>query len=118
MARTTPVSNGWINLTRPLGTILPVAEATISTCPKLAQVNARQNNTMSVAPMARPIGDGGVSTISSAAGRKASSSLSRRSRVNGKVTIFFVAVIAALADLIGVARIESRSVQTKPVFAA
>ena len=51
-----------------------------------------------VAPIARPIGDGGVSTISSAAGRKASSSRSRGVLVDGKEMIFFVAAIAALAD--------------------
>ena len=44
-----------------------------------------------VPPIARPIGDGGVSTISNAAGRKASSSVSRRLRV-------FATSIAALAD--------------------
>ena len=62
IARTTPVSNGWISLTRPLGTTLPGANATISTCPTAAQINARQNRTMTVTPIARPIGDGGVST--------------------------------------------------------
>ena len=74
MARTTPVSNGWMILVRPLGTILPGAEATMSIVPDQAQASAAQNSTMMVAPIARPIGDGGVSTISSAAGRKASSS--------------------------------------------
>src|SRR6516162_4656425 len=57
--------------------ILPVAEATISTRPKNAHTSARQNKAMMLNTIVRPIGDGGVSTISSAAGRKASSSLSR-----------------------------------------
>ena len=78
MARTTPVSNGWTSLTRPLGTIFPLEVATMSTCPKHAQIKARQNTAMMVAPIARPIGDGGVSTISRAAGRKAISSRCRR----------------------------------------
>src|SRR4051812_1372656 len=60
--------------------ILPDADATMSIWPKLAQATARQKSTMSVAPIARPIGDGGVSTISRAAGRKASSFLVRRFR--------------------------------------
>src|SRR5271165_475466 len=64
-------------LVRPLETILPGAEATMSIRPRLAQTTARQKMTMSVAAIARPRGDGGVSTISSAAGRKASSSASR-----------------------------------------
>ena len=65
----------------------------------------RQNSATIVAPIARPIGDGGVSTISSAAGRKASSSFSRVSRVTGKEMTFFAffatpfaASMAALAD--------------------
>src|SRR5712691_3582 len=78
IARTTPVSNGWMTLVRPLGMIFPGAEATMSISPRDAQAKARQNRAMMVTPMARPIGDGGVSTISSAAGRNASSSLSRR----------------------------------------
>ena len=42
--------------------------------PEQAQASAAQNSAMIVTPMARPTGDGGVSTISSAAGRNASSS--------------------------------------------
>src|SRR5215468_7765844 len=57
--------------------ILPVAEATISTRPKNAHNSARQNRDMMLNTMVRPTGDGGVSTISSAAGRNASSCLSR-----------------------------------------
>src|SRR5262249_23446946 len=83
IARTTPVSNGWMTLVRPLGMIFPCAEATMSILPNAAQASARQNMAMMVAPMARPIGEGGVSTTSSAAGRKASSSRSRRSRSFG-----------------------------------
>ena len=74
MERTTPVSNGWMTLVRPLGTIFPVAEATMSIVPQEAQASAAQNSRMMTAAIARPIGDGGVSTISSAAGRNASSS--------------------------------------------
>src|ERR1700731_4076345 len=70
-------------LVRPLAMILPGAEATMSILPKAAQPSARQNREMIVTPIARPIGDGGVSTISSAAGRKASSSRSRRLRACG-----------------------------------
>ena len=40
IARTTPVSNGWMTLVRPLGTILPVAEATMSIVPQDAQASA------------------------------------------------------------------------------
>ena len=54
--------------------IFPVADATMSIVPHQAQTSAAQNTRMMVAPIARPIGDGGVSTISSAAGRNASSS--------------------------------------------
>src|SRR5262249_39928703 len=79
MDRTTPVSSGWMTLVRPLGTIFPVAEATVSMVPQAAQPNAVQNSRMMTAAMARPSGDGGVSTISSAAGRKARS-LRRLSR--------------------------------------
>src|SRR5258708_21940724 len=85
MARTTPVSNGWITLVRPLGTIFPVADATMSMVPHHAQVSAAQNNRMMVTPIARPIGDGGVATISSAAGRNASSSRRCCGRRNGMI---------------------------------
>src|SRR5450631_3218168 len=84
MERTTPVSNGWITLVRPLGTIFPVADATMSIVPHQAQTSAAQNKRMMTAPMARRVGDGGVSTISSAAGRNASSSPRRScARENG-----------------------------------
>src|ERR1700746_1402662 len=72
--RTTPVSNGWITLVRPLGTILPVGDATMSIVPHQPQTIAAQNSRMIVATILRPVGEGGVSTISSAAGRNASSS--------------------------------------------
>jgi len=52
-----------------------------------------------VVPMARPIGDGGVSTISKAAGRKASSSCARRFRATEKGMTFPVTSLTALADL-------------------
>src|SRR5262249_28676626 len=74
MERTTAVSNGWMTLTRLLGRIFPVADATISIVPHQAQTRATQNKTRIALPTARPSGDGGVSTISSAAGRNASSS--------------------------------------------
>src|SRR6516164_2644976 len=54
--------------------IRPGAVVTISSLPKHAQAKAIQNNAMTVPLTALAIGDGGVSTISSAAGRKASSS--------------------------------------------
>src|SRR5215468_7067873 len=77
MARTTPVSNGWTILTRPLGTIFPVADATMSIVPHHAHASAVQKSRTSVMMIARPIGDGGVSTISRAAGRNARSSRCR-----------------------------------------
>src|SRR6202040_3124432 len=93
IARTTPVSNGWITLVRSLGTILPGAVATMSTVPSDAHSTARQNNTMIAAPIAWPIGDGGVSVISSAAGRKASSYSRRRTGAWGKGMIFLADVM-------------------------
>src|SRR5947209_6887981 len=67
--------------------ILPGAEAMMSILPKQAQASAKKKMLMIVRPMARPIGDGGVSTISSAAGRKASSALWRRPGAPGKETV-------------------------------
>jgi hypothetical protein len=101
MDRTTPVSNGWITLVRPLGTIFPGADATMSMVPAQAQIRATQKSSMIVAPNARPIGDGGVSTISSAAGRNASSSprLLRARRNELTRRIVNPAIAAALADL-------------------
>src|SRR5258708_28928805 len=46
----------------------------MSIVPYQAHTSPAQNSRMMVAPIARPIGEGGVSTISSAAGRNASSS--------------------------------------------
>jgi hypothetical protein len=43
-----------------------------------AQAKAMQKNRMTVAPIARPAGEAGVSTISSAAGRNSSSKSRRR----------------------------------------
>src|SRR6266436_8639502 len=63
-----------MTLTRPPGRIFPVADATISIVPHQAQISAKQNMRMMALPIARPIGDGGVSTISSAAGKNANSS--------------------------------------------
>src|SRR6185503_4780247 len=45
----------------------------MSISPKAAQASAAQKTRITVAPIARPIGDGGLSTISRAAGRNASS---------------------------------------------
>src|SRR5262249_38704131 len=70
--------SGCTSLMWPLGMILPEATATMSTVPSAAQAMARQAATITVAEIARPIGEGGVSTISSAAGRKASSERERR----------------------------------------
>src|SRR5215813_21868 len=69
-----------MTLVRPLGTIRPVAVATMSTLPRLAHAMPTQNSATMVPPMAPARGGGGVSTISSAAGKKASSS---RVRVAG-----------------------------------
>jgi len=71
-------------LLRPLGMILPCAEATVSTLPRLAQASAAQNAAITVSAMARPIGEGGVSTISSAAGRNAMPSAGRNRRAPGR----------------------------------
>src|SRR6476646_6599144 len=65
----TPVSNGWITLVPPFATILPGAVATMSIRPTEAQTIIATASTTMVQATARPIGDGGVSTISSAAGR-------------------------------------------------
>src|SRR3954466_14818073 len=82
-----PISNGCTTFVRPLGTILPGAVATISMAPKDAHVPARQKNAMIVAPIARPVGDDGVSTISSAAGRNSSSRARRGCTEAGRATI-------------------------------
>src|SRR6202048_1373595 len=74
-------------LVRPLVMILPGAEATMSILPNAAQPSARQNRAMIVTPIARPVGDGGDSTISSAAGRNAISSRSRRARAGNGTTL-------------------------------
>src|SRR5450759_2418414 len=100
IALTTPVSNGWITLVRPLGMILPVAVATISTLPNVAQISARQNRAMIVAPIARRVGEGGVSTISSAAGRKASSSSRRRISFFGNGIIFLADVMDSRLQIV------------------
>src|SRR4051812_34653812 len=79
--------------------IFPVADATISMAPQPAQASATQNNRMMAAPIARPVGDGGVSTISSAAGRNASSSLRRcGARRNGTTRCPSPAWVTASSD--------------------
>src|SRR4051794_36826383 len=77
MARTIPPLSGWMTLLRPDGTTFPRAVATMSTCPKMAQINAMAKNTMIVPAMARPAGEAGVSMISREAGRNSRSSLAR-----------------------------------------
>src|SRR6516165_8220752 len=72
-----------MTLVRPLGMIFPVADAMMSILPNVAQASAKQNMAMMVTPTARPIGEGGVSTTSIAAGRNASSSRLRRLRPFG-----------------------------------
>src|SRR5262249_28417910 len=77
----------------------PVADATMSIVPQDAQASAAQNSRMRVAPIARPIGEGGVSTISRAAGRNASSALRRAfPRGSGTTPRAAGAAKAALAD--------------------
>src|ERR1700761_8074951 len=90
MARTTPVSNGWISLVRPPGTILPVDVVTISTLPSDAHASAKQKTATMLAPIARPTGEGGVSVISSAAGRNAISASRRRTSARGNATMFLL----------------------------
>src|SRR5690348_1350402 len=69
-----------MTLSPPWATILPGAVATMSIWPKHAQASAALKIRMTTRPSARPTGDGGVSTISSAAGRN---SVSTRSRPRG-----------------------------------
>src|SRR5258708_37718289 len=76
-----------MSLVRPVGMILPGAVATTSTLPSDAHASAAQKRAIMVAPIARPIGDGGVSAISSAAGRNASSYSPRRAGGFGNRTI-------------------------------
>src|SRR5262249_48628328 len=99
MERTTPVSNGWTTLVLPLGTIFPGADATMAIVPQQAQASAAQNSRMMLTAVARPTGDGGVSTISSAAGRNASSSPRLlRARRNGMTRGIGAPGAAASAD--------------------
>src|SRR6266571_7042669 len=99
MERTTPVSNGWTTLLRPLGTIFPVADATMSIVPHQAQTSAAQNNRPMAPAIVRPIGEGGVSTISSAARRNASSSRRLwRTRRDGMTGRTGLAGVMGLAD--------------------
>src|SRR6266536_329709 len=81
--------------------IFPGAVATISTLPHTAHPRARQKNARILAPIARPIGDGGVSMTSSAAGRNAVSSPPRRTSFRfGKSTIFSADVMGARLDVL------------------
>src|SRR5215469_14621830 len=87
-----------MTLVRPLGTIFPAADATMSIVPHQAQRSAAQNSRMIVAPIVRPIGEGGVSTISSAAGRNASSAPRRPCTRRNGTTPPLPSVISRLAD--------------------
>src|SRR5258708_11171900 len=69
-----------MTLSPPCATILPGAVATMSILPKQAQARPAQKISTTVMPSARPTGEGGVSTISRAAGRN---SVSARSRPPG-----------------------------------
>src|SRR5262245_59233713 len=86
-------------LVRPLGMIFPGATATISTVPMHAQTSATANTAIIVNAIARPVGEGGVSTISSAAGRNASSSLRRTSRFFGNSITFLADFMQPLRPL-------------------
>src|SRR5215470_2332083 len=77
MARTTPISSGWITLTLPLGTILPWATATTSTLPNQLHTSASTSSSTMARARTRWSGEAGVSVISSAAGRNSSSSRER-----------------------------------------
>ena len=70
----------------------------MSILPNDAQAKARQNRTMIVQAEARPVGDGGVSTISRAAGRNASSYLSRRLDRRGRGMMFLAELSADFMD--------------------
>src|SRR5258708_10205422 len=72
---------------RPLGMILPSAEATISMVPNDAQMSATQKSAIMAAPIAPASGGGGDSMISKAAGKKARSAFPRdvAVRKNGHV---------------------------------
>src|SRR5215510_15146907 len=87
-----------MTLMRPLGMIFPGAAAMISTSPSEAQASAKANSAMTVKPMARPIGEGGVSTISSAAGKNSSSCLSRRVGRGGSGMMFLAGFSADFMD--------------------
>src|SRR5262249_50735296 len=95
-------------LVRPLGMIFPGATATIWTVPMHAKTSATANTAMIVNAIARPVGEGGVSTISSAAGRNASSSLRRSSR-------FFGNSITFLADFMQPLRLLRESLFLAPL---
>src|SRR5215467_10545612 len=79
-----------MTLVRPLGMILPGAAATMSTVPNAAQTRATQKTPITARARTWPTGDGGVSMISSAAGRNASSS-ALRARPAGRMQTTFSA---------------------------
>lgn len=64
-----------MTFTRPLGMIFPWAVVTISICPKQAHMMAMKKNAMIDQVRILPMGDGGVSRISRAAGRNSRSML-------------------------------------------
>src|SRR5580698_6082435 len=79
-----------MTLVWPVGIILPVAEATMSIWPRKAHNSAMQNSAMMVNATVRPSGEGGVSTISRAAGRNAISSRSRPLLSRGNCNTFWI----------------------------
>src|SRR5258708_11681253 len=95
MAATLAVSSGWMILVLPLVTILPGAVAMMSISPMQDQATAKTAMAMMVAPSSLPIGEAGVSMISSAAGRKSRSSRLRRGR---GMTLFSLGGIDAPGD--------------------
>src|SRR5262245_47128758 len=78
-----------------------------------SQIRATQKRNIMVAPIARPIGDGGVSTISRAAGRNASSSprCARARRNELARRLVNLAIPAALADLTALADLMNTCLQ-------
>src|SRR6266446_6410147 len=80
--------------------ILPGATATISTVPMHAQAKATLNTAMMVKMTAWPAGDEGVSMISRAAGRNASSSFRRSRRCPGRARRFLVDLMQTCLEAI------------------
>src|SRR5262249_30471614 len=105
-------------LLRPLGTTFPDAVATTSSEARQAQSTDATNSATTVRLMARPIGDGGVSTTSSAAGRNASSYSRRRSGSVGNRMIFLADVMDAGLEVrgLGVTAVGADQLVVGPVL--